>query len=175
MVTIVIKIVIFPTIFGIIAYSLIGCSGSYAKEYQKKNNYILKIKPRYCDLNTNVQLLDLVNRVRMDKGLNLLVPNQDLAMVSKERVRQIALQSTLSHRGWRNILSKTGKKWQSAGENLAFGYQNPEAVVKGWLKSRAHRRIILRDHFKYTAVGCFIDSNQVHWWTQHFAGELLDG
>ncbi|MDE5753217.1 MAG: hypothetical protein K2H89_01530, partial [Oscillospiraceae bacterium] len=56
--------------------------------------------------------------------------------------------------------------WGSVGENIAWGYATPEAVVKGWMSSEGHRANILGSNFRYIGVG-YVDGN---YWTQLFVG-----
>jgi len=58
----------------------------------------------------------------------------------------------------------TGFTW---GENIAWGYSSPEAVVAGWMESDGHCANIMRPHFNLIGVG-FYEGN---FWTQTFGAE----
>lgn len=54
-----------------------------------------------------------------------------------------------------------GRGW---GENIAFGYPSPQAVVDGWMDSPGHCSNIMNDSFTQTGVG-YYEGNQ---WVQVF-------
>ena len=41
----------------------------------------------------------------------------------------------------------------AAGENIAWGYRSPQAVVDGWMNSPGHRANILNEDFHQMGVG----------------------
>jgi uncharacterized protein YkwD len=54
-----------------------------------------------------------------------------------------------------------GTAW---GENIAWGYTTPEAVVAGWMASPGHCANIMNAQFTETGVGYYNSS----YWTQTF-------
>ncbi|MDQ3876157.1 MAG: CAP domain-containing protein [Actinomycetota bacterium] len=56
----------------------------------------------------------------------------------------------------------------SAGENIAFGFPTPDAVLGGWLRSPGHRANIARPNFTVIGVGVAAAANGVLYWTQEF-------
>lgn len=63
------------------------------------------------------------------------------------------------------VLDNYDIPWYVAGENIAYGYKTPEAVVEGWMQSTGHRRNILSPNFNYLAVG-----ENGTFWVQIFLG-----
>lgn len=57
-----------------------------------------------------------------------------------------------------------GTAW---GENIAWGYGTPEAVVAGWMSSDGHCSNIMAPHFTQIGVGYY----QGSYWTQTFGRE----
>lgn len=61
------------------------------------------------------------------------------------------------------------EKYSSAygykGENIAWGYDTPEAVVNGWMNSEGHRSNILNEN--YTDIGIGYNNG---YWVQNFGG-----
>ena len=55
--------------------------------------------------------------------------------------------------------------YYSVGENIAYGYPTPEAVVEGWMNSPGHRANILTEHYRHLGVGYISGA-----WTQLFIG-----
>lgn len=65
-------------------------------------------------------------------------------------------------------IRKAGYKWVEAGENIAHGHRNPQAVFLGWFDSPGHHRNMLGN---YTHMGI----GKTEWyWTQNFGrGEAI--
>jgi uncharacterized protein YkwD len=82
----------------------------------------------------------------------------------------MAAERRLSHSGWERELRKAGLQDDSLGENVAYNYDGPDAVMRGWMESPGHRANILRAAFKRIGVGCVVDERGHRWWTQDFAG-----
>ena len=66
-----------------------------------------------------------------------------------------------------DMMKRFGIAYRTAGENIAMGYQTPEAVVDGWMNSDGHRANILNASFTQIGVGYVADG---HYWTQMFIG-----
>ena len=62
---------------------------------------------------------------------------------------------------------RQGYGWANLGENVAFGYTNPESVVAGWLSSPGHCANIMNPAF--TELGVGIEGT---FWTQLFGRPL---
>lgn len=57
--------------------------------------------------------------------------------------------------------------WMNCGENIAFGYATPEAVVDAWQQSPGHCRNLMSASFDEIGVGMF-DGGTGIYWTQNF-------
>jgi uncharacterized protein YkwD len=79
----------------------------------------------------------------------------------------------LSAQEWANTRPKTngdfvarmraaGETLPDLGEVLAWGYQTPTAIVKAWMASPSHRRVILEPHsfLQYDGAGCLATSGR---------------
>ena len=66
-----------------------------------------------------------------------------------------------------DMMKSFGISYKTAGENIAYGYSTPEAVVKGWMNSEGHRKNILNPSFTQIGVGYVASGN---YWTQMFIG-----
>jgi uncharacterized protein YkwD len=60
-----------------------------------------------------------------------------------------------------------GLSYRTAGENIAYGYTTPQAVVNGWMNSSGHRANILSSSYTQIGVGYVSQGN---YWTQLFLG-----
>lgn len=68
-------------------------------------------------------------------------------------------------------VSDTGYMWRAVGENIAAGYDTPEAVMQGWLESPGHCNNIMNGSFTELGVG-YAEGNggrYGRYWTQKFA------
>jgi uncharacterized protein YkwD len=115
-------------------------------------------------------VIRLVNDVRKQSGLRLLGTDTYLGRFASTRSSAMAAESRLSHRGWESALRKAGLVDDMLGENVAYNYATPDAVMRGWMQSPGHRANILRPDFKRIGVGCVVDARGHRWWTQDFAG-----
>jgi hypothetical protein len=55
------------------------------------------------------------------------------------------------------------------GENIAYGYSTPEAVMQGWLNSPGHRANIENGSYRSIGVGAAVGSNGRVYWAQAFS------
>lgn len=125
---------------------------------------------RICPSEDLSAVIREVNAIRRRKGLYSLGTDTYLARFATSRSAAMARDSRLSHRGWERALRKAGLADDTLGENVAYNYDSPAAVMRGWMESAGHRANILRPAFKRIGVGCVIDVRGHRWWTQDFAG-----
>jgi len=128
------------------------------------------------DTSFAIRVLDLTNAERINAGLQPLVLNPQLAEAAQTYSQVLATTGCFEHDcgdvpDYGDRIKLAGYSgWSALGENIAAGYQTPEAVVAGWMASPAHRANILSD--KYTEMGVGLVS-QVRdqygiYWAQEF-------
>jgi uncharacterized protein YkwD len=54
------------------------------------------------------------------------------------------------------------------GENIAYGYATPAAVMTGWLNSPGHRANIENASYRVIGVGVARNARGVYYWTEDF-------
>lgn len=97
-------------------------------------------------------LLTVVNRVRAENGCNKpLKANAKLTQAAQERASYIA-DGHWSHDGYDKTVQKY-YKYRYLGENLARDFNSDEAIVNAWLKSEAHRAVLLNCTYVETGIG----------------------
>jgi uncharacterized protein YkwD len=120
---------------------------------------------------------DLLNQQRVANGLKPLVWSDELATIARLHSRNMAEQKFFGHRGLDNKMVSDRaddiglKKWRAIGENIAFnrGYGDPiEKAVELWLDSPSHRRNLLNDEWRETAVGVAVAEDGSYYFTQVF-------
>jgi uncharacterized protein YkwD len=125
---------------------------------------------RLCSPEDVSAVIEIVNGIRRRNGLRLLGTDTHLARFASTRSAAMAAESRLSHGGWDRALRKSGLVDDQLGENVAYNYDTPDEVMRGWMRSPGHRANILRPAFKRIGVGCVVDARGHRWWTQDFAG-----
>lgn len=116
------------------------------------------------------RVFDLINDERKKHGLEALEWDSALAGVAH------AHSTDMAHKGYFAHVNLEGKspcerKWDAgitfkfSGENIAYGYKTPESVVRAWMDSPSHKKVILSDMATHMGVGVY----NYHW-TVDFTG-----
>lgn len=116
----------------------------------------------------NEEVLRLVNIERANNGLAPLSYSynaQSAADVRAAEIIQVFDHTRPNGTSCFTALDETGVSYFTAGENIAYGYPTPQAVVEGWMNSPGHRANILHSGFTQLAVG--INGT---YWVQLFIG-----
>ena len=118
------------------------------------------------------KVIDLVNEIRVQNGLRKFTANWELSRVARYKSQDMKDKKYFSHTSPTygspfDMMKSFGISYKTAGENIAYGYSTPEAVVKGWMNSEGHRKNILNPSFTQIGVGYVASGN---YWTQMFIG-----
>jgi len=120
------------------------------------------------------QVLTLVNKQRVKRGLAKLRLNNKLIRAARAHSKDMGARQYMSHDSpapnaetWSSRLirygyTKRGYRYWKAGENIAYGaglYSSPYSVVRQWMRSKAHRAVILTGKFRDIGVGAVKTSN----------------
>ncbi len=110
----------------------------------------------------------LLNKERAKRGLGPVKLNAALTRAARAHSRQMARRGVLTHlsanrdtvaeRLIRHGFRRAGYRSWSAGENIARArlgtlFATPAGVVRLWMGSQSHRRVILRPGFLSVGVG----------------------
>lgn len=117
------------------------------------------------------QIVNLVNEERTKAGLMPLEKSDGISLAAAVRAEE--LTSSFSHTrpdgsAYRTVLEQNGITYRSCGENVAYGYSTPEAVMDAWMDSDGHRANILNDGYTNIGVGYFKDNRGLGYWAQIF-------
>ena len=128
-------------------------------------------------LNTTVtsfesEVIRLVNDIRASNGLKPLTANWELSRVARYKSQDMVNNRYFSHTGPTygspyQMMRNFGISFRTAGENIAYGYSTPQAVVNAWMNSSGHRANILNSSYTQIGVGYVAKG---HYWTQMFIG-----
>lgn len=116
------------------------------------------------------RVLDLVNIERRKAGVKPLALSDELmraAAVRSQEITQVFSHTRPDGTKFSSLVSRHGRR---IGENIAGGYQTPEDVVDGWMRSEGHRKNILHPDFTELGVGYTYEENSQykHYWVQIF-------
>jgi uncharacterized protein YkwD len=128
---------------------------------------------------TEGQIFESVNAERKRRGLTPLAWSSELLPAAREHSPRMGSAEFFSHEDpERGLLPKrlkaAGVRYTLAGENLFMlkGVPDvPDAAVRGWLNSSAHREIMLSGGFDRTAVGVYRTESGAVYGTQIFTGQ----
>jgi uncharacterized protein YkwD len=121
------------------------------------------------------KVVDLVNQHRISKGLPALKVSPTLANAAVWKGRHMAEYRYMTHNDPAPPVARTaadrietcGYRW-GWGENIAYGYSTPEAVVQAWLNSAGHRANIENASFTVIGVGAAAADGGTLYWAQVF-------
>lgn len=109
------------------------------------------------------ELLAETNKARTDNGLQPLVLDERLNVTAQAKCQDMLERNYWSHdtpdgaEPWQ-MIDAHGILYQTAGENLAYGYENAKATVNGWMNSPGHKANIVNTTFTNIGFGiCKID------------------
>lgn len=107
---------------------------------------------------SELETMVLINDHRVGMGLVPLKIDNYISYKSEEHTRYMISNNMASHNDFvsrsENLISTLGAK--TVGENVAYNYSTPQAVVKAWLNSPTHKENIEGD---YTHFGISIRPN----------------
>lgn len=117
------------------------------------------------------QVLKIVNEERTKAGLGKLTISESLVAPANKRAQEI--KESFSHTRpngtqWSTVLDEYNVKVQTAGENLAYGYNTPEKVMEAWMNSAGHKANILGANYGHIGIGVY-EVNGTVYCTQLFS------
>lgn len=111
------------------------------------------------DINTySWEVLRLTNQHRMSLGLDPLSTTDDMQMAANQRAAELNIQYNSDHSrpdgsSCFTVLQDYNISYNTAAENIAYGFQTPAAVMNGWLNSSGHRANIEKSSLVHMGVG----------------------
>lgn len=125
------------------------------------------------------QVVTLLNQYRQENGLSAL--NTSDFMTNASNIRSYEISYAFSHTRPDNTSCFTaldGGGYWGTGENIAYGYASPAAVMEGWKNSPGHNANMLNVNFKNVGIGVFAKKNTssygwtpsyTYYWVQMFS------
>lgn len=112
----------------------------------------------YATNMTDSGLLDATNKARKDNGIESLQYNALLDKAAQAKADDMAARNYWSHNTpdgkepW-VFIDATNYKYFKAAENLAYGFDDSNSAVIGWMNSPSHRANILDSQLKEVGFG----------------------
>jgi uncharacterized protein YkwD len=121
-------------------------------------------------------LIKAHNARRAKAGLPPFFPNPLLDAAAVGHARDMADRRKMAHRGGDSSspferIGRQGYRYREAGENVAYGFDDVESVMAGWMRSPGHRRNIL-GHYSEIGVGRAIAKDGASYWCVTFGTPL---
>ena len=116
------------------------------------------------------EALDQLNRVRAGQGLAALRGNAALESAATDHACYMAARARITHvgAGGREVgprVRSAGYKYRAVAENVAYGYADGAAVVRGWMDSPPHRKAMLRRDLREAGIGVRRAADGTLYWT----------
>jgi len=129
------------------------------------------------------QVLTLVNQHRTAMGLSALSTSPTLTNAAHWKSLHMAYYRYMTHDDPAPPVARTVSDRLAAcgypigsvgwGENIAYGYATPQAVMDAWLNSPGHKANIENPSYRAIGIGAARNAGGVYYWTQDF-GTLVD-
>lgn len=122
-------------------------------------------------------LLQLHNEMRVDNFQPLLTLSAKLQVAAQKHANWMASTGYFSHTGQGGSspfdrMAAEGYRYRAAGENIAYGQQDPRQVMGSWMNSSGHRRNILNKYFKEVGFGTASSRDGRKYWVACFGAPM---
>ncbi|MBE0422476.1 MAG: CAP domain-containing protein [Lutibacter sp.] len=148
-----------PKLFALLLLTtiLFSCAKEEDGVYFNDNSEVLNAKVVYSPIES--EIISLVNAHRTSLGLNVLNTLNIVSGVADGHTNYMIEIGQVNHDNFAQraqiLMNEASAK--TVGENVAYGYSTAEGVVKGWLNSDGHRKII--ENPDYTHFGISMEPN----------------
>ncbi|KAI9229571.1 MAG: CAP domain-containing protein [Piptocephalis tieghemiana] len=118
-------------------------------------------------------LLCLLNKERLAENLPPVHANSLLDLAAQKHSEEQAFYRDMTHDGKdgsspSDRVSRANYHWNHVGECIAAGYRTMKRVVKAWMNSPGHRRIIMSRSYKEVGIGYARSIDGAPYWTLDF-------
>ncbi len=125
---------------------------------------------------SELQLIDMLNVFRINKGLNALSVDSIAAKTAREHCQDMALREFFDHKNpdgllpWDRYNNNNGTHFACC-ENIAAGQRSPFEAHDSWLNSQGHRDNMEYEPAKYIGTGVSYKANTFYslYYTQLFS------
>jgi uncharacterized protein YkwD len=155
------------TLWAALATALLALPVSaHAADHQPTHSRAATVRPRSDHWEARV--VALTNQRRAAHGVKPLKAAACPDKYAEPWTRHLATKRVLVHQDLTPMLSCPHTN--TAGENIAYGYETPRALVSAWMHSAGHRANIMNPHFHRIGVSGWRATNGTTYATQDFVG-----
>lgn len=159
-----------PKLFALLFLTtiLFSCAKEEDGVYFNENSEVTNVKVAYSAMES--EIVSLVNAHRTSLGLNTLNTLNIVSGVADGHTDYMIEVGQVSHDNFaqrsQTLMNEAGAK--SVGENVAYGYSTAEGVVKGWLNSDGHRKIIENPDYTHFGISMETGTDNRNYFTNIF-------
>lgn len=140
----------------VIVFTMNSCSSDSVDSVSEQESSVTSgVVTNYTYNQSELETMKLINDYRVSIGLNALKAINHISFKSEEHDMYMIANNVVNHDDFvarsENIIKVLGAI--KVGENVAYNYNTPEAVLKAWLASAGHKHNIEGD---YTHFGIAI-------------------
>ena len=152
---------------ALILYTLVSCSSENTRKTDVSQPTILL--QNYLHSTFEVELLDLVNQDRVNKGLYALTVINEISYLASTHVDYMIANGVASHDNFaqRANTLKNALSAINVSENVADGFNTPVSVLAAWNASPSHKANLEGNHSHY-GLAVKADSNGKKYYTLLF-------
>lgn len=152
---------------------------------QKRNSGVIQydaINKNYTDSSISVdnetakQTARLVNLERAKLGLSAFALDDQLSKIATFKAEDMNKNDYFAHKSpiygdpW-DMAEHFNYSYRSFGENIAYGQQTPEEVVRAWMNSPGHKANILSKSYTNIGAGIAINAQGRLYWVHMFSSK----
>jgi uncharacterized protein YkwD len=159
-----------PKLFALLLLTttLFSCAKEDDGVYFNENSEVANAKVAYSPIES--EIVSLVNAHRTSLGLNALSTLNIVSGVADGHTDYMIEVGQVSHDNFaqraQTLMNEAAAK--SVGENVAYGYSTAEGVVKGWLNSDGHRKIIENPDYTHFGISMETSADNRNYFTNIF-------
>ncbi len=159
-----------PKLFALLLLTtlLFSCAKEEDGVYFNENSEVTNAKVNYTAMES--EIVSLVNAHRTSLGLNTLNTLNIVSGVADGHTDYMIEVGQISHDNFaqraQTLMTEAGAK--TVGENVAYGFSTAEGVVKGWLNSDGHRKIIENPDYTHFGISMETSADNRNYFTNIF-------
>jgi uncharacterized protein YkwD len=132
------------------------------------------VKAQIISKTKEQQLIDLINKYRVQNKLKPLKENAELSKYGHKYCVEMATSDFFSHTSpvsgdlYNRVEKNFPKKWRLAGENLGMLCTDPKVLLEAFEKSYSHNQNLLTQQYTSIGVGHYV-FNCIDYWAVELA------
>ena len=113
--------------------------------------------------NIEKQVVKIVNEERAKLKFAPLQIDESLMKSCDIRAKELETKFNHDRPDGSSCFTAIEISYRAAAENIAYGQNSAEDVMKSWMNSDGHRKNILGESYTHIGVGCYERNNRLYW------------